>query len=166
MSLYRTLSQLPNDLPLTLGAKVNPNAAKAQPTDPRPDPLDAWFTPIVREMAPKVGAKKKAPSKVNVVDPCVQNDMTRAFLETHLRRVDEQQAFSRVQEIAGEAKQIVGIVSLRKVLNDEFGAKYMHDLKSEHYAAFIEKVVKMVRERIGKDVVYGRPIDYNVPTWV
>lgn len=79
MSLYRTLSQLPNDLPLTLGEKVDPNAAKP----PQSDPLDAWFTaaslaivdgtPIVRDV------KAKAPKKrVIVQNVSFQKEMDRA----------------------------------------------------------------------------------------
>jgi hypothetical protein len=159
MSLYRTLSQLPNDLPLTLGKKVDPNTAK-----PQSDPLDAWFT--VAPQVKKAKGKRPFPKlTVNVVNPCVKKELTRA-LEAHLQRVDEQHNLRTLAEIIGEAKQIVGTPALKKVLIEEFGAKYIRDLKSEHYAAFIEKTVALVRKRIEQDSRSGLPLDYNLPTWV
>lgn len=163
MSLYRTLSQLPNDLPLILGAKVDRNAAKAQPAEPRPDPLDAWFTPIVREVKAKVGAKKAAPPK----PPKLTTD---AFV-SHRAAVAESKADdanvarARVREMATEALAILGRPAMLRIL-DGYGAKRLIDLDPCVFGAFIQEMREHIVIRLDIGRADNTITPYNRPDWV
>lgn len=152
MSLYRTLSQLPNDLPLILGKKVDANAAKTQG-----DPLDAWFTPIVSDWAPLI--KNYVESR-----PCPKLT-ARKHAVAESKQNDADEAREQVRKMTIEAFAILGRPAMLMIL-DGYCAKRLIDLELWQFESFIQTLRMHILNRIEIDSAKNQPLPYNRPALV
>lgn len=148
MSLYRTLSQLPNDLPLTLGAKVDPKSAKPSVTE---DPYAAWFEVPARVHRPRKTKSPVVKLKFPTAAQIEAAQKTKAALIRHDRFVD----------MVKEVVPIVGAFRVKSLMH-QFGVERLVDLPGGTRRPFIEALKPMVEadliqyQKVG-DTSHKRP---------